>query len=280
MIFQDFAAERGLSIRELIRGRWVRVPTVDKPRKRNGAYFFDGDFGHVQNWATMDKCETWMPDRAEKPDPSMLARMEASRRAYAQEQAKTNADAAALADKLLREAATDIHPYLASKGFPGVKGRVDIGGRLLIRMEDVTTRKTVGLQAIEADGEGWSKKMLKGMRAKGAVYRLGSSRDAETWLVEGFATGLSVDAALRSLCVSAGVLVTFSAGNLVYVADKVRGRRFVYADNDVSRAGQEAAEKTGLPWCMSDTVGEDANDEHQRARIFSVRTRIQRLRSM
>ena len=53
--------------------------------------------------------------------------------------------------------------------------------------------------------------MLFGMR-KGASYRIGSARAAELWFVEGYATGLSVDAALK-LCGSAAVVVCFSASN-------------------------------------------------------------------
>lgn len=50
---------------------------------------------------------------------------------------------------------------------------------------------------------------------------------------------------------------------MVYVADKVGGRRFVIADNDASRTGQNAAESIGLPWAMPDAVGYDFNDMHQ-----------------
>ena len=48
------------------------------------------------------------------------------------------------------------------------------------------------------------------------------------------------------------------------------GAAFVIADNDVSKAGEKAAIRTGLPWRMSEVVGEDANDLHQRAGITAL----------
>jgi hypothetical protein len=47
--FSAFASAHGLRIRQVLDdGRWHRVPTDDKPRKRNGAYVFDGQSGAVQ----------------------------------------------------------------------------------------------------------------------------------------------------------------------------------------------------------------------------------------
>lgn len=40
--------------------------------------------------------------------------------------------------------------------------------------------------------------------------------------------------------------------------------------NELSRAGEKAACKTGLPYCMSDVAGEDANDLHQRAGLTAL----------
>ena len=55
MSFVAHAQAHGLIINHAIPdGRWHRVPTVDKPRKRNGAYIFDGNSGVVKNWATME----------------------------------------------------------------------------------------------------------------------------------------------------------------------------------------------------------------------------------
>ena len=78
MDFLQHATAYGLNIRHLISdGKWHRVPTTDKPRKRNGAYLFDGSKGVVRNWATMEGYAPW-PEKGERPqmvDPLKL-RME------------------------------------------------------------------------------------------------------------------------------------------------------------------------------------------------------------
>ena len=51
-------------------------------------------------------------------------------------------------------------------------------------------------------------------------------------------------------------------GNLIYVAGKFTGRHYVFADNDASRTGERSAWKTGLPYAMAPTTGQDANDLH------------------
>jgi putative DNA primase/helicase len=77
----------------------------------------------------------------------------------------------------------------------------------------------------------------------------------------------------------ASVVVCFSASNMVAVADQIRGKRFIFADNDESKTGQEFAEKTELPWTMADTVGWDANDLHKSNGLFAVVAKIMALRS-
>lgn len=162
---------------------------------------------------------------------------------------------------LLAECAVEPHIYLDRKGFKadayGGRGLVHPSGDLLIPMRDWQSNSLWNVQRIAPDG---SKKFLPGGRAKGMVHFLGQGN--EHWLCEGYATGLSVLLAVRSLHRKYKVVVCFSAGNLVHVAGLLRGRRIVVADHDVSGTGQQAAEKTGLPWVMSATLG-DANDLHQ-----------------
>jgi putative DNA primase/helicase len=85
-------------------------------------------------------------------------------------------------------------------------------------------------------------------------------------------------AALRTMGARACVLVCFSDSNLVHVAPLVQGRCFVVADNDKSGAGERAAVETGLPYCMSETVGHDANDDHQAGGLMSVAFKLMQLR--
>lgn len=272
MEFAEFARAHGLIVDSVVAGRWVRVPTVDHPRKRNGAYKWLGDIGWAQNHATMTSPAAWRA-REGSVRPVDVARIRAvSDRLEAATKAGW-ARAAAQAAELLEQAKQIKHDYLARKGFGEMPGLVLPDNRLVVPMRNWRTGNLAGAQLISWDGERWNKKMLPGMRAKGAVLRLGPLQARRTWLVEGWATALSVEAATRLLARPEAILVCFSAGNLKFVADRLceRGQSIaVFADNDASGVGQETARATGAPWVMSDVVGEDANDLHNRAGLFAV----------
>src|SRR3546814_7594504 len=85
------------------------------------------------------------------------------------------------------------------------------------------------------------------------------------WHCEGYATALSIQAALKRLYRRASVVVCFSASNLAHVAKSLGGR--VVADHDESGTGERAARETGLQWCMPPDVGTDANDKIGRAHV-------------
>lgn len=161
--------------------------------------------------------------------------------------------------------------YLSGKGLPDTL-TLDHEGVLVVPMRDMETNELRGVQTITfmPGPRVWEKKMAPGMRAKGAVLRLGSKQAKETFLCEGYATGLSIELALRRLRLQASVLICFSDSNLAYVATMVKGAAFVFADNDPSQAGEEAAKKARLPYCMSPVVGEDANDLHVRAGMVAL----------
>lgn len=271
--FLSFAADRGLIIEHLSMGRWVRTRTKDHPKKRNGAYLFQGDFGVVQNWAQMDRAETWLKDRESKPDPDLLRRMAEASARQDRKRLEDAKQAAQTAQAMLKRANTYTHPYLTAKGFPEAKGCV-LDDALVIAMKDLRGA-IVGAQTIKmVDGE-WQKKMLFGTRAKGAVHPLGNER--KLILCEGYATGLSIQAALNTFPSYTSVLVCFSAGNLVTVAAQVQNAS-VIADNDASQAGQKAAEASGLPWAMPDIVGEDANDVYVKDGIVGVKRLLAKIR--
>lgn len=187
--------------------------------------------------------------------------------------------AAKKAGLLIAAATQDVHPYLKAKGLPDVPALVGQDGELLIPMRDHRDNALLGIQTIRLIENEWAKKMLPGMRAKGAVLRIGPQRAAESFLCEGYGTGLSIDAALRLLRLNACVVVCFSASNLIHVAASMTGARYVVADNDVSLTGEKAAQATGLPWCMSDQPGEDANDLHARAGVMAVAKLLMEVRS-
>jgi len=277
MTFIDFARAHGVEIdpnRLYPSDRIKRCGTVEKPKSGNGAYFWDGQRGWVMDWSGEARV-VWFNDPGAKPWTEEEKRAWASKRASAAtEQEKKYQNTAIQAEMTLRAAKPDHHPYLELKGFKDEQGLV-LNEKLLIPMRNVVTNKLQGYQSIHWDMEArkYEKKMLTGMRAKNAVYRLGTSKD-ETWLVEGYATGLSVRHALKSVGVSASVVVCFSATNLIQVADQIPGKRFVFADNDESQTGEKAAQETGLPWTMSDVIGHDANDLHLSKGLFHVVKKI------
>lgn len=257
--FLAFARANGLLVDHVIADDRVhRVPTTAHPRKRNGAYRWNGRTGFVQAWDIHESAIAYRADAS--VDLPTMRDMNAMVARAAAQKAREQREAAHTAREILGRCEYKEHPYLAAKGFPTHKGLVDTDGRLVVPMRDVENYDVLSVQHIDDTG---AKRFLKGGQAKGAIFRIG--RGSETWLVEGYATALSVDLALHALYRQASVLVCFSAGNLAHVANRVRGRRFVFADNDASNAGQHAAESTGLPWVMSPVMGEDANDLHRRA---------------
>ena len=259
MSFVEHAQAHGLIINYAIPdGKWHRVPTTDKPRKRNGAYVFDGYNGVVKNWATMDAFA-----RYGGPVSKIKLLSDDS------EQRIKQARAAKQAMDLIKRSVQATHPYLKAKGFPLMRGLV-ADEELIVPMRDYKTGEITGAQRIKMDG---SKLFIPGSRAKGSVFVLGRSR--ESWLVEGYATGLSVAEALRYR--QAQVVICFSAHNLGYIAERLGNARFIVADHDESGTGQKAAEASGLPWVMPPIVGHDANDMHQHSGIMSLRSMLSSL---
>lgn len=272
MNFLDFARAHGLILESMPpAGRWVRVPTVDHPRSDNGAAKYLGDVGFVQNWATMSQPETWRPE-AHEVQRIDVERIRRESERHQQRVRDGWAKAGSRAAALIASAHRAEHNYLHAKGHGDELGLVTDDGAMVVPMRHWRTNALVGAQLItwDADARRWEKKMLPGMRARGAVFRLGSPNAPRSWLVEGYATGLSVRAALRLMRLSDAVLVCFSAGNLVTVAKELGGRLVAFADNDESKAGRRAAEQACVPYVMSPEVGEDANDLHRRAGLFKV----------
>jgi putative DNA primase/helicase len=270
--FISFARAHGVLINRLEdSGRIRRCGTVEHPKSTNGAYLWDGQRGFVFAWDG-DAEPHWFNDPHAKPwtdeeKRAFATRQEAERR----KKVERYRAAAAYAQDLIQSAKLDEHGYFQYKGLPDARGLVLPDGKLFVPMRSLTGALQGG-QTIHWDHEErkYEKMMLSGMRAKGAVLRLGSNRAMETILCEGYVTGLSIEMAVRQLRLSASVLVCFSDSNMVFVAPSVTGRKYVFADNDASGAGEKAAKQIGLPYCMSDRIGEDANDLHKRAGLLTV----------
>lgn len=270
MDFLTFCALHGVTLNRLPPvGRWVRVATEDKPRSRNGAVKFMGDVGFVQNWATQTEPAVW---REEGRSTEAVARVRQVADNAAREAREAAQNAAKKAHGILSECELATHPYLASKGFPDELGNVwnrDTDNVLVIPMRHGS--EIVGCQLIKPEGD---KKFLYGQRSGGAEFTFGQ-RGTHV-LCEGYATALSARAALRNLKVAHVVHATFSAGNMKKVAQGLPGG-VVLADNDASRTGERVAQEIGWPYWMSDTVGEDFNDTHQRLGVFAVAMQLKKV---
>lgn len=255
MSFSTFAASFGLIIDSPIMGKWVRCTTVDHPRKKNGSYKFQGDVGWVQNYASMEKPAMWRDKEAKPVDMESLRRSikksEDERKARQQKAAKR-------AGWIMHNAKCATHPYLAAKGFPKEKGWV-WDGKLVIPMR--IDGELVGCQLIDQNGE---KKFLYGQQTKGAAA--GFDTKGRVILCEGYATALSVRAALKHAKIRYNIMVCFSAGNMSEIAFRYP-ECFVIADNDASGTGQRVAKKTGKPYWISPLLGEDANDYMNRVGV-------------
>jgi putative DNA primase/helicase len=263
MTFLDFCRLHGVILsREPQPGRWIRVPTEDKPKHRNGAVKFMGDVGFVQNWATMTEAATWRADGDSKAAAQQVQRIANQ----ASHEVRVNAQKAAQrAESMLAQCELAPHPYLAGKGFPDELVNVwnaETDNVMVIPMR--CGGRIVGAQCIKPDGD---KKFLYGQRSGGAEFVMGQS--GAHVLCEGYATALSTQQALSNLKVQYTLHVTFSAGNMKKVAQSLPVG-LVIADNDESGTGERVAREIGWPYWMSDCVKEDANDYALRAGVFAL----------
>lgn len=243
--------------KEFTPGRWLRFPGIGKSRSnRSGwcrvitpqlAIFGDWSSNFTSTWRDADF-------RDDETTQRLLEEARKREREFLRQQQMRQRSAANKADELIRSARWDFHSYLARKGFGDEKVLVH-EGQLVVPMRDLQSyRNVLSVQLISPSGE---KRFLPGGRTKLAVFKLGSS--GQIVLCEGYATGLSVRAALNRLG-AFQVWVCFSANNLEAVAKHVPNTSLVAADNDKSGTGEITAQKTGLRWSMPPVVGEDFND--------------------
>lgn len=259
MRFEDFARQHGLIIDGLQVDRWVPTPTEDHPRSSNGRYKYLGNVGWVQNWATMEKPATWFADGHNADSPDIKRRIVESQR-------NTQAlieRAQRKAGWILHQTELKTHPYLASKGFKEELGNVwnNFGKEILVIPMRIGT-KLVGVQLIDDEG---NKKFLHGQTTKGASFCMNAK--GIPIFCEGYATALSIRECMKASNIKYAIYVCFSASNMKYVAGTV-GDGFIVADNDPNSIGERSAKETGKPYWISETVGDDFNDYHQRVGTF------------
>lgn len=284
--FVTFARLHGVDIGRLeVSSRIQRCGTVEHPKSKSGAFLYEGDRGWVQAWDSSGDGEIHWWDDPDRPEPTQAQRDEWERRRKQREleQEQLWGKTARKTQELLNSAKLGEHNYLHFKGLGDARGLVLPDGKLFIPMRNMVTEKLTGFQTIWWDDETreYIKKMEYGTRARGSAYLIGPKGLDEYCLCEGYATGLSIDRAMRQLNLRAGVLVCFNDSNLIEIAKHVGDTRaYVFADNDKSEAGESAAQATGLPYCMADTVGWDANDLHAKEGIMAVMKKIMQARQL
>lgn len=231
-------------------GKLVRLPAPnEKGNKESGWYVYHevvdedvrigvgiyGDWrnGETIKWVSQSEGSLTYEQRrnVEKNLADARAKQEADK-------AQRQRDAAEDACKLYDAAKTaDTHPYLEKKEVKYPIARVDTQGRLVLPMYD-EHNEIVNAQTITPTGQ---KRYQFGGKKQGTFLPIeGDERDI--YIVEGFATGLSVHEATGSK-----VYVAWDTGNLSPMAYLVKrwhpDSTIIYAsDNDENGAGQRYAE--------------------------------------
>jgi putative DNA primase/helicase len=264
MDFVQFARSHGIIINDLPPvGVWKRYPTEDHPRKRNGAVKYMGTHGFVQNHALSTITSLWKPDSGDRLNSVDMRSIIISQAQADQQRKKLATEAVSKAVRMLNDSGYRTHAYLEAKGFPDEQGSVlNIENKPVLLIPMRVGKSLVGVQQIWEDG---TKKFLYGQRTSGSTFTFDNK--GLNIVCEGYATALSVRAAMKQLKRRYTIHVCFSAGNMVRVAEGLE-QGLVIADNDESGTGQKAAEEIGWPVWMSDRVGEDANDAHRRIGLF------------
>lgn len=248
----------------IVPGRWLRFPGAGKGKSNRAGWCrqITPTLALYGDWSS-NFSATWRDDahRDDEVSRRLLEEARQREREFAIRQREQQANAAFAAAQLIRIALYKSHCYLERKGFPERLGLVH-DKKLLIPMRDALDySRVISVQSIAEDGE---KRFLTGSRTRNAIYRIGvePARARRIVLCEGYATGLSLDAALQRLPGPHTVIVCFSARNLEVVAENFP-RAMVAADNDESRTGEMAARNTGLVWVMPPETGTDFNDLHR-----------------
>jgi putative DNA primase/helicase len=261
MDFISFARLHGIAINHMPPvGQWRRYATEDKPAHKNGSVKFMGDHGFVQNHAVMTEIAVWKADADSVVDFEKIKRIAQQ---ADNDIKRKQAEAIKTAAWMLKESQIAHHPYLSAKGFPDEQGNVYVkDGVLLLLIPMRVGPNLVGVQIIEPEGK---KKFLFGQRTSNAEFVWDNK--GPHILCEGYATGLSIRAAMKALKKRYTLHVCFSAGNMEKIAAGLPAG-FVVADNDFSQTGLNTAKKIGWPYFMPPTAGQDFNDFTDGAGLF------------
>lgn len=267
--------------------------------KGDGRLICDEARATAANWTTGETATVWLN---QSWTPEQRRKYAEVRRADERKARDRALEAGKVAARLIDAAKPSQHAYLIEKGFPHelpltigadavrqIAGYTDRHGQFhpadyLVpddghRAIVIPARIGNRIASAQLIWESGAKKFLAGGNMGAASHRIASGRD--TWLCEGYATGLSLRAALKGLGRRDTVLVCFSASNIANVAETISGRCWIAADHDAPPkakpdqfgglgAGEYFARKTGRPYAMPPLMGDDFNDMHVRDGIFAV----------
>lgn len=255
--FAEQLREAGLDLKgelPVMDGRLHRVPLLDRPHARDGAYkgYLDGrPAGWFQNHVTGES-GTWKYS-AHRLHPAEVSRLrEESARKREEEQRELRAryeKAAKRSYGIFANAAPAPadHPYLQKKGVPPLGVKVDQQGNLLVPGRDTEGFQHT-LQIIPAEN-GKDKRFIAGSRKQGTFHLIDPNRtfgQGPILIAEGYATAASLH-----LVTGMPVVSAFDAGNLIHVA-KALHEKFpdqpvaLMADNDVTNARNPGINKAKL----------------------------------
>jgi hypothetical protein len=264
--------ELGLKVDHLKdNGKWTRVATHDKPKKRNGSYKVLDKICCWKNWATDESDWFFLEDSkpltpAEKAE--YIAKRAAADKLHKKHEIEDYSNRLTIVDKAYSaiNKKADKHVYLNRKqGLMQPDFKIDFQGRLVIPMYSVINQ-LLGYQYIDDNG---NKLFKTGTISKGAFYAL-KPIDCELkdldliFLAEGYCTASSIYQALNEEydSINYGVLACFSAGNVEKVEDVIYskiGRKRIIAIKDQDKAGINVKTKG---FTVGFNQGHDANDIH------------------
>ncbi len=284
--FLEVLHGHGLAPEEIIAdGNLHRCPTLEKPRKRNGAYIAHMDKPATLwwcNWETGEQ-ETYCAEEKQSFSPSELfawqERQKAIKRQREAESARRHAEAAQQAKTEWKAAypCSPEHPYLRKKGITPLDGiRQNSNNALLVPVLD-DSGAMQSLQRIYPDG---SKRFLVGGKVQCGHFVIHGQQEKPIAICEGLATGASIHQATGWT-----VYVAFSANNLQAVVLSAR-RKFpdsiiiICADNDETghKRADEAARAANAKFVVpvfTKGNGTDFNDLHQTEGFETVRRQLE-----
>ena len=267
------------------RAKQSELTSMWRSFKRPGKTTIDSLFGfaYKKGWRSTNK-----EAKPLKPGQIKDMEFERERKKFIAEQneKRMHERAAKKAAKVIEACSNQEHDYFERKGFPERQGLVIDQPNLediLRRPEDadpfppgdplvipayIKRGEVSTLQFIfpaSKDFPTGAKRFMGGGKSSGAWHAIGRKWCKNLVLVEGYLTGLTVFRAFERFHHDAKVIVTFNTNNLVSLAERAK-KAIIIADNDLEtearigrNPGVQAAEKTGLPYWISE-IGGDAND--------------------